>query len=118
MSASGGEIGPAGGFRHAGLTPAEAGFYEEHDAYDRCYTASYLVNWLITALYGGDLETREELIRAWARGRRTAGAPPGAAEILTRNAPVAAVMTDFYRTLQEESRTTPYPRERLHLLRP
>ncbi|MEU0998947.1 protein kinase family protein [Streptomyces tibetensis] len=100
------------------LTPAEADFYAEHDAYDRCYTASYLVNWLITALYCGDWEVRGELIQTWAQGRAPAGAPPGTAEILARNAPVAAVMTDFYRTLQEESRTTPYPRERLHLLCP
>lgn len=100
------------------LTPAEADFYAEHDAYDRCYTASYLVNWLIAALYCGDWEVRGELIQAWAQGRAPAGAPPGTAEVLARNAPVAAVMTDFYRTLQEESRTTPYPRERLHLLCP
>ncbi|PPS74955.1 MULTISPECIES: hypothetical protein [Streptomyces] len=100
------------------LTPAEADFYAEHDAYDRCYTASYLVNWLITALYCGDWEVRGELIKAWTQGRAPAGAPPGTAEVLARNAPVAAVMTDFYRTLQEESRATPYPRERLHLLSP
>ncbi|MFJ3621335.1 protein kinase family protein [Streptomyces iakyrus] len=95
------------------LTRREAGFYDEHSAYDRCYTAGYLVNWLITALYGGDWEIRGELIRAWAEGRQPTGAPPGVAEILTRNAPVAEVMTDFYRTLQGKSRTTPYPRKRL-----
>ena len=100
------------------LTRAEADFYDRHRAYDRCYTASWLVNWLITALYGGEWETRGELIRAWAQGRRPAGAPPGTAEILGRNAPVAAVMTDFYRTLQRDSRATPYPGERLQRLCP
>jgi hypothetical protein len=100
------------------LTRREAGFYDEHSSYDRCYTTSYLVNWLITALYGGDWEIRGELIRAWAEGRQPTGAPPGVAEILTRNAPVAEVMTDFYRTLQGKSRTTPYPRERLERLCP
>ncbi|AMW15262.1 hypothetical protein A4E84_10260 [Streptomyces qaidamensis] len=100
------------------LTRPEAGFYEEHSAYDRCYTAGYLVNWLITALYGGDWEIRGELIRAWAEGRQPTGAPPGVAEVLTRNAPVAEVMTDFYRTLQEKSRRTPYPRKRLERLCP
>ncbi|MEU0894038.1 protein kinase family protein [Streptomyces massasporeus] len=100
------------------LTPTEADFYDRHRAYDRCYTASWFVNWLISALYGEDWETRGELIRAWAQGKGPAGAPPGTAEILTRNAPVAAVMTDFYRTLQRESRTTPYPGERLQHLCP
>ncbi|MFF7869939.1 protein kinase family protein [Streptomyces qaidamensis] len=100
------------------LTRPEADFYDEHSAYDRCYTASYLVNWLITALYGGDWEIREELIRAWAEGRQPTGAPPGVAEVLTRNAPVAEVMTDFYRALQGKSRRTPYPRKRLERLCP
>ncbi|MFI8893006.1 protein kinase family protein [Streptomyces paradoxus] len=100
------------------LTRPEAAFYDEHSAYDRCYTAGYLVNWLITALYDGDWEIRGELIRAWAEGRQPTGAPPGTAKILTRNAPVAAVMTDFYRTLQRESRATPYPRESLQRLCP
>ncbi|MFD5835552.1 protein kinase family protein [Streptomyces collinus] len=100
------------------LTRREADFYDEHGAYDRCYTASYLVNWLITALYDGDWEIRGELIRAWSEGRQPGGAPPGVAEILTRNSPVAEVMTDFYRTLQRENRTTPYPRRRLERLCP
>ena len=31
--------------------------------------------------------------------------------ILARHAPLAAVMTDFYRKFQEEDRQTPYPLE-------
>ncbi|MGX1561327.1 protein kinase family protein [Streptomyces sp. NPDC055506] len=98
------------------LSPAEAGFYDRHSTYDRCYTASFLVNWLITALYGGDWEERGALMQAWAEGRQPTGAPPGTAAILSRNAPVAAVMTDFYRRVQGVSRTTPYPGERLRRL--
>ncbi|MFF7311152.1 protein kinase family protein [Streptomyces sp. NPDC008137] len=100
------------------LSRAGADFFYRHRAYDRCYTASWLVNWLITALYPGDWEERGRLIQAWAEGRQPTGAPPGAAEILSRNAPVAAVMTDFYRRLQGVSRTTPYPGERLRRLCP
>lgn len=100
------------------LTRPEADFYDEHSAYDRCYTAGYLVNWLLTALYGGDWEIRGELMRAWAEGRQPTSAPPGVAEVLTRNAPVAEVMTDFHRALQGESRRTPYPRKRLERLCP
>ncbi|MFH8498127.1 hypothetical protein [Streptomyces coeruleorubidus] len=95
------------------LSPTETDFYDRHAGYDRCYTASYLVNWLVTALYGADWETRGALIRAWAEGQQPTGAPPGTARILARHAPVAAVMTDFYRTIQEVSRTTSYPAERL-----
>ncbi|MFI6372696.1 hypothetical protein [Streptomyces sp. NPDC050546] len=76
------------------------------------------MNWLITALYAGDWEERGSLIQAWAEGRQPTGAPPGTAEILSRNARVAAVMTDFYRGVQEVSRTTPYPGERLRRLCP
>ncbi|MFC9686291.1 protein kinase family protein [Streptomyces sp. NPDC056948] len=100
------------------LSRTEADFYDRHSTYDRCYTASFLVNWLITALYAGDWEERGALIQAWAEGRQASGAPPGTAEILRRNAPVAAVMTDFYRRVQGVSRTTPYPGERLRRLCP
>ncbi|MGW0612089.1 protein kinase family protein [Streptomyces sp. NPDC002788] len=100
------------------LTPAETDFYDRHRAYDRCYTTGYLVNWLVTALYDDTWEERTERIRAWADGRRPTGVPPGTADLLTRNAPVAAVMTDFYRSIQSESRTTPYPGERLRQLCP
>jgi hypothetical protein len=95
------------------LSPIEADFYDRHAGYDRCYTASYLVNWLVTALHGADWEIRGALLQAWAEGQQPTGVPPGTARILARHAPVAAVMTDFYRTIQEVSRTTPYPAERL-----
>ncbi|MGI5425117.1 protein kinase family protein [Streptomyces sp. CA-179760] len=98
------------------LSRAEVDFFDRHSTYDRCYTASWLVNWLITALYSGDWEKRGALIQAWAGGRQPTGAPPGTAEILSRHAPVAAVMTDFYRRVQGVSRTTPYPGERLRRL--
>ncbi|MFD5478416.1 protein kinase family protein [Streptomyces hawaiiensis] len=100
------------------LTRAEADFFQRHSAYDRCYTASWLVNWLVTALFADDGDAREARIEAWAQGRRPTGAPPGTTEILTRHAPVAAVMTSFYRTLQRESRKTSYPAERLRQLSP
>ncbi|MEU6178048.1 protein kinase family protein [Streptomyces coeruleorubidus] len=95
------------------LSPTETDFYDRHTGHDYCYTASYLVNWLVTALFGADWEIRGALIRAWAEGEQPTGVPPGTARILARHAPVAAVMTDFYRTIQEVSRTTPYPAEKL-----
>jgi len=95
------------------LSPDEAGFFGRHQTYDRCYTATYLVNWLVTALYGYRGEGRYALVRAYADGKRPAGIPREAAAILARHAPIAAVMSDFNRKFQRHSRRTPYPLESL-----
>jgi hypothetical protein len=98
------------------LSPDEAGFFGRHRTYDRCYAAAYLVNWLVTALFGcevGDRDGRYALVRAYADGQRPTGIPPGAAAILARHAPAAAVMSDFNRKLQGRSRQTPYPLEEI-----
>ncbi|WP_406473684.1 protein kinase family protein [Streptomyces platensis] len=95
------------------LSKEEANFFAEHRTYDRCYTVTHLVIWLITALYGFEREDRNAFVRACARGERPTGIPPEVAAILTRHAPLAAVMTDFYRRLQLESRQTPYPLEEI-----
>jgi hypothetical protein len=95
------------------LTPRERDFFDRHDGYDHAYTATYLVKWLATALYGYGRAEREAFIQACAEGLRPEGIPPGAAGIITRYAPLAAVMADFSRRLQLESRRTPYPYEAL-----
>jgi hypothetical protein len=93
------------------LSPAEVDFFDKHGTYDRAYTFSYLVNWLINCLYGYERAEREALIRACAEGERPPAGPSEAMAILSRHAPLAAVMTDFYTKLQEESRESPYPLE-------
>jgi hypothetical protein len=101
------------------LAPDEAGFFDRHQTYDRCYTATYLMDWLVTALYGlrrGDGEGRYALVRAYAEGKGPTGIPEEAAAILTRHAPIAAVMSDFNRTFQRQSRQTPYPLEAIRRL--
>jgi hypothetical protein len=70
------------------------------------------VNWLVTALYGYQRDDREALVRACAEGERPRGIPAAAAAIIARHAPLAAVMSDFYRELRE-SREAPYPLERI-----
>ncbi|MEU9737044.1 protein kinase family protein [Streptomyces sp. NPDC048002] len=97
------------------LSPSETGFFERHRAYDRCYTRSWLVNWLITHLYGHTYKREERcaLIRACAEGEDLLGGPQAARAILSRHAPLAVVMTDFYGKVQDESRQTPYPSEAL-----
>ncbi|MFF2198493.1 protein kinase family protein [Streptomyces sp. NPDC058157] len=96
------------------LSPSETRFFALHrTTYDRCYTRSWLVNRLITKLYGYERKEREALIRACAAGESPPDGPREARAILSRHAPVAAVMTDFYGRIQDESRRTPYPSEEL-----
>ncbi|WP_129788315.1 protein kinase family protein [Promicromonospora panici] len=93
------------------LTRGEADFFDEHRGYDRDYTATYLVNWLTVAVYGYGPEERRAFVRACAEGVSPEGAPAAVAALLVRYAPVAAVVGDFYREFQRESRATPYPLE-------
>ncbi|MFE0631801.1 protein kinase family protein [Streptomyces sp. NPDC058864] len=101
------------------LSPDEAGFFDRHQTYDRCYTATYLVNWLVTALYGyrrEDRDVRCALVRGYAEGRRPTGIPEVAAAIITRHAPIAAVMSEFNLSFQRRSRRTPYPLDEIRRL--
>jgi hypothetical protein len=88
---------------------AETAFYREHLSYDRCYTATQLVLWLVTALYGYEKPERDAFIRECAGGKEPVGIPKAAAAIITRHAPRAVVMSQFFVQLQQESRHTPYP---------
>ncbi|MDX2645345.1 protein kinase family protein [Streptomyces sp. PA03-1a] len=101
------------------LSQEEADFFDRHQAYDRCYTATYLVNWLVTALYGfrrEDREGRYALVRAYAQGKRPTGIPEVATAILARHAPVAAVISDFNLSFQRQSRQTPFPLDEIRRL--
>jgi hypothetical protein len=98
------------------LSQDEVDFFGRHQVYDRCFTATYLVNWLVTALFGYEREDRDgryALVRAFAEGRRPTGIPQGAAAILARHAPIAAVVSDFNLRFQRKSRQTPYPLEEI-----
>jgi hypothetical protein len=98
------------------LSRQEAEFFDRHQGYDRCYTATYLVNWLVTALYGyqkADRDGRYALVREYAEGRRPTGIPEQAAASIARHAPIAAVISDFNRTFQRRSRQTPFPFEEI-----
>ncbi|NEB81638.1 protein kinase family protein [Streptomyces sp. SID14478] len=95
------------------LSPEEAGFFARHRGYDRCYAASYLVNWLVTAFYGYGREEREAYVRECAGGARPEGVPEEAAAIIVRYAPLAVVMNGFLGRLRRESRDTPYPEREL-----
>ncbi|MFE3544291.1 protein kinase family protein [Nocardia sp. NPDC059177] len=91
------------------LSTEEAGFFAAHQSYDRCYTITHLVQWLVTALYGFGGDERIAFVRACARGEPPTGIPAPIAAILLRHAEIAAVMTDYYREFRFESRQTPFP---------
>jgi tRNA A-37 threonylcarbamoyl transferase component Bud32 len=77
------------------LSPEETAFYRQHRSYDRCYTRTHLVHWLITALHGHRGEARDALVRAYAGGAQPTEVLPTAAAILARHSPLAVVMADF-----------------------
>ncbi len=80
------------------LSEEEIAFFAENQDYDRHYTATHLVMWFACAL-------------------RSQGVPPRVAAVLNRHNEVAAVMKDFYRRFQHESRRTPYPAADLRSVR-
>lgn len=93
------------------LARDEAEFFARHHAYDRSYTATHLVNWLVVELFGYAPDERQAYVRALAEGGPTGSVPPAVAALLTRHASVAAVMGDFSRAFRAGRRTTPFPAE-------
>lgn len=96
------------------LAQDEADFFDQHRTYDQCYAVTHLVNWLAVALYGYQPEERKAFVGTCAQGVSPGRTPAAVAAVLVRYAPVAAVMGDFYRHFQQESRTTPFPLEAIH----
>ncbi|MFC9437715.1 protein kinase family protein [Nocardia sp. NPDC057030] len=93
------------------LAENELAFFERHRNYDRCYAAMYTGQWLVTELFGPGRDQRESYLRAYASGQAASGIPQTATAILTRDAPVAVAMTDFFNLLRYETRQAPYPAE-------
>jgi serine/threonine protein kinase len=95
------------------LAPDESEFFRRHAAYDRCYTVTHLVRWLTFELGPGGQGQRDALVRECAEGRVPDGVPVAAAAIIARYRPIAEIMIGFYRRLQDETRTAPYPAEEI-----
>ncbi|MFB9722735.1 serine/threonine protein phosphatase [Planobispora longispora] len=101
------------------LSAQETEFLEHNRTHDIAYALMRLVNWLVTNVCGvaapqnGGPARRNEYIRACAEGADPVGAPPAAAAVIRRYAPVAAAVNDFYWDLFGSGRTTPYPREKI-----
>ncbi|WP_280216755.1 hypothetical protein [Nocardia neocaledoniensis] len=93
------------------LANDERAFFDRHRNYDRRYVAMYTAQWLVAELFGAGRDERAARLRAYAAGRAPTGIPESAAAILTRDAPVAVAMTEFFDLLRDETRRTPYPAE-------
>ncbi|AQZ63656.1 unnamed protein product [[Actinomadura] parvosata subsp. kistnae] len=99
------------------LSEQERGFLRRNRTHDLAYAMTRLVNWLVTHVCGvptppdGKQRPRNDYIRACAAGADPTGAPPAAATIIRRYAPVAAALNAFYWDFYGTSRTTPYPSE-------
>ncbi|MEV0209112.1 protein kinase family protein [Streptomyces sp. NPDC050788] len=97
------------------LARQERAFFDRHRDYDVVYSRAHLVNWLVTALYGYDRNEREAFVRACAVGAHADGIPQTAAAIISRDAPLTAVLNHFFGRLRHESRQTPFPYKELRL---
>lgn len=92
------------------LSGAERAFLTRNATHDRCHTISQLVNWLVRHVAGpATLDERDDYLRACAAGAVPPGVPAPLATIISRYAPVAVVLNDFYRLVFGTSRATPYP---------
>ncbi|GAA4023968.1 hypothetical protein GCM10022247_55490 [Allokutzneria multivorans] len=91
------------------LSAEEEAFLRLNASHDEVYVTMRLVNWLVSSYTGLEPASRNAYIRRCAEGELPAELPPAAAEIVMRNAPVVAVMNEFYWGLFTESRLTPYP---------
>ena len=97
------------------LSAAEADFAGRHLSHDVCYALTQLVNWLVSNVCGvvvpataGPVE-RNDYVRRCAAGTQVVAAPAAVAQVISRYAPAAVVMNDFYWDLFGKSRATPYP---------
>jgi hypothetical protein len=106
------------------LSGEERDFLARNAGHDRCHTLMELVNWLVVNAVGipvppdGAPVERNGYVRRCAAGATPEGVPAPVAAIISRYAPVAAVMNDFYWRLFGESRNTPFPAEDLGRLYP
>jgi hypothetical protein len=92
------------------LSSDERTFLELNANYDIAYAATELVNWMVVHVVGITATVeRNDYVRRCADGARPGGVADPIAALISRHAPVAVVMNDFFWELWGTSRTTPYP---------
>ncbi|KUN84040.1 hypothetical protein [Streptomyces griseoruber] len=90
------------------LTADESDFLADHLSYDRCYTASHLLQYHLLDGVRGDTE-REVFLHDWIAGQRPGDIPPEITAIIDRHARPTVVVDSFFRHLISESKQTPFP---------
>lgn len=95
------------------LSADERDFLTPNASHDTGYAMRELVNWIVAKVVGvadtdGPAE-RYDYIRRCAAGARPTGVPAPVAELISRYAPVAALVNAFYWDVYGVSRATPYP---------
>ncbi|GAA1602120.1 serine/threonine protein phosphatase [Catellatospora bangladeshensis] len=101
------------------LSEAEREFLERNETHDAAYARMRLVNWLVQRVAGvpvpdeGGPVQRNAYVRRCAEGAAPAGVPAEVADMISRYAPVAAEMNDFYWQLFAGATATPYPADRI-----
>jgi hypothetical protein len=101
------------------LSTDERDFLNLNASHDAGYAMRELLNWIVANIVGiaapntGGPVERYDYIRRCAAGARPAGAPEPVAELISRYAPVAAIMNDFYWNFFGETRATPYPAQEI-----
>ncbi len=102
---------------HFDLNEQEIEFLNSHRNYDRCASIASFLHNIITSLFGQD--RWEMQLRNYVNGDRDKleELSPAIAATIKRYAPIALVFRDeFFRSLQNKSKSTPYPATRLDSL--
>ncbi|MCC3373689.1 protein kinase family protein [Cohnella sp. REN36] len=96
------------------LSDRELAFLEWNKTHDGCYVVTELVNWMARVLGGATKQTEViDFIRQYADGAKSPEIIESATAIIKRYAPIAMVMNEFYMSLVEKSRDTPFPAEKI-----
>jgi hypothetical protein len=96
------------------LSKTECDFFKRHHNYDRCYTMAHWAKWLLYELFGAD--SYEAILHKCAAGNGSETMLPSVARIILRYAPIAVVMSDFFRKIKTENKKELYPVSQLESL--
>lgn len=98
------------------LSAEERDFLAGVASHDAGNAVRELVNWMVAHVVGigtGGPAAHHDYIRRCAAGAPPTGAPAQVAELISRYAPVATIMNDFYWDVYGVSRATPYPAQEI-----
>jgi hypothetical protein len=101
------------------LSTEERDFLALNTSHDAGYAVRELLNWIVAGVVGiaapdaGGPVERYDYLRRCAAGAPPVGAPEPITELISRYAPVAAIMNDFYWNVYGVSRATPYPAQEI-----